>query len=89
MKPGDVHPYRGNKAIAATFGIWAARGKDSWIHIHMTGDNQNFHHITVVNNPRSKTRFNRVLFRDLRRLLIACDKWPFGDDGSETENVLR
>jgi hypothetical protein len=86
MKPGDVHLFRGNKAIVIAFGIWAARGKDGWVHIHMTGDNKNFKHITVVNNPDSKTRYNRVLFRDLRRLLIAQGKWPFGAEGSETEN---
>jgi hypothetical protein len=85
MKPGDVQPYRGNKAIAAAFGVWAARGLDGWLHIHMTGDNKNFKHITVVNNPNSRTRYNRVLFRDLRRLLIAYSKWPFGQEGSETE----
>lgn len=86
MKPGNVQPYRGDKAIAAAFGIWAARGKDGWLHIHMTGDNSNFKHITVVNNPSSRTRYNRVLFRDLRRLLIAHGKWPFGNEGAETEN---
>lgn len=86
MKPGDVQSYRGDKAIAAAFGIWAARGKDGWLHIHMTGDNRNFRHITVVNNPSSRTRYNRVLFRDLRRLLIAHGKWSFGNEGSETEN---
>lgn len=78
---------QGNKAIVAAFGIWAVHGKDGWIHIHMTGDNENFHHITVVNNPSSRTKYNRVLFRDLRQLLIAYDKWPFGQEGLETENL--
>lgn len=86
MKPGNVQPYRGDKAIVAAFGIWAARGKDGWLHIHMTGDNRNFKHITVVNNPASRARYNRVLFRDLRQLLISHGKWPFGNEGSETEN---
>jgi len=56
-----------------------------WIHIHMTGDNINFKHVTVVNNPNSKTRYNRVLFRDLRKLLLAQNKWPFDAEGSETD----
>ncbi len=85
MKPGDVYPYSGKKAIVAAFGVWAARGKDGWIHIHMTGDNTNFKHITVVNNPDSRTRYNRVLFRDLRKLLISQSKWPFNTEGSETD----
>ena len=85
MQPGDVRAFKGEKAIVAAFGIWAARGRDGWLHIHMTGDNRNFKHITVVNNPRSRTRYNKVLFRDLRRLLIAHGKWPFGKEGAETE----
>jgi hypothetical protein len=85
MKPGDVQPFKQNKAIVAAFGIWAERGKDGWLHIHMTGDNKDFKHVTVVNNPNSKTRYNRVLFRDLRRLFIAQGKWPFGIEGVETE----
>lgn len=86
MEPGDVRAFEGEKAIVAAFGVWAKR-QGQWIHIHMTGDNKNFHHITVVNNPGSRLRYNRVLFRDLRRLLIAYDKWPFGDDGAETEDI--
>lgn len=77
MKPGDVKPFKGKKAIIAAFGIWAEKKGAGDIHIHMTGDNKNFKHITVCNNPSSKKRYNRVLFRDLQKLLIAYDKWPF------------
>jgi hypothetical protein len=80
MKPGDTRPFRGNKAIVAAFGIWAEKNRAGNIHIHMTGDNQNFRHITVCNNPNSKLRYNKVLFRDLRKLLIAYNKWPFLDE---------
>jgi hypothetical protein len=52
--------------------------------MHTTGDNVNFKHI-VVNNPNSKPRYKRVLFRDLRKLLLAQNKWPFGVEDSETE----
>ncbi len=85
MKPGDVQLYGGDRAIVAAFGLWVARGKDGWLHIHMTGDNRYFKHVTVVNNPSSKTRYNRVLFRDLRRLLVANGRWSFAEEGSETE----
>ncbi len=77
MKPGDVRSFQGKKAIVAAFGIWAAKDRTDYTHIHITGDNKNFKHVTVCNNPRSKKRYNRVLFRDLQRLLIAYDKWPY------------
>jgi len=80
MNPGDVRVFKGKKAIVAAFGIWAEKDKNGHIHIHMTGDNENFKHITVCNNPRSKLRYNRVLFRDLRILLIANDKWPYPEE---------
>ena len=77
MRPGDVRVFKGKKAIAATFGIWSQKDKTGYIHIHMTGDNKNFKHITVCNNPKSALRYNKVLFRDLRNLLIAYNKWPY------------
>lgn len=85
MKVGDVRLFeRGRKvALVAAFGIWADRmGK--YIRIDMTGDGQNFKHVVVTNNPES-VMYHRTLFRDLRRLLIAYGKWPFGDEGAETE----
>ena len=80
MKPGEVRLFKGKKSIVAAFGIWAQKNKSGDIHIHMTGDNVNFKHITVCNNPSSAKRYNRVLYRDLRKLLIACDKWPFSGE---------
>ena len=77
MKPGDVKAFKGKKAIVGAFGIWAEKNSSGFIHIHMTGDNKNFKHITVCNNPNSKKRYNEVLFRDLRKLLIAYKKWPY------------
>jgi len=77
MKPGDVRAFKGKKAIVAAFGIWAEKNRVGSIHIHMTGDNENFKHITVCNDPNSKTRYNKVLFRDLRKLLVAYAKWPY------------
>lgn len=80
MQPGDVRAFQGKKALVAAFGIWAAKDRSGYIHIHMTGDNKNFRHITVCNNPNSKLRYNKVLFRDLRKLLIAYDKWPYSGE---------
>ena len=49
----------------------------------MTGDNRNFKHITVTNNPRSSTMYNKALYRDLKQLLVAYDRWPFSDETVE------
>jgi hypothetical protein len=84
MLPGDVRAFAGDRAVAATFGIWASK-QGKWIHIHLTGDGRNFAHTTVTNNPNSK-RYHRTLFRNLRQILIAYNKWQFGDEGSETDS---
>lgn len=77
MKPGDVRVFKGRRAIVAAFCIWAEKNRSGDIHIHITGDNKNVKHVTVCNNPMSKNRYNKVLFRDLSRLLVAYEKWPF------------
>ena len=78
IEPGMVRPFGGRKALVAAFGVWAEKNGAGQIHIHLTGDNKKFHHVTVCNNPGSRLRYNRVLFRELRKLLIAYDKWPYG-----------
>jgi hypothetical protein len=84
MKPGDVRTFKrgqGNAVVLAT-GVWAEkRGK--LIHIHITGTST--FHTTVTNGPDSE-RYHRTLFRDLRKLLIENQCWPFGDEGVETEH---
>ena len=64
MQPGDVRDFEGEKALVAAFGIWAARGEDGWLHIHMTGDNKNFKHITVP----ALTKWPS----------FALNRWPYG-----------
>ena len=85
MHPGDVRLFeRGRRAaLVAAFGIWAER-MGRYIRIDMTGDGEKFRHIVVTNNPES-VMYHRTLFRDLRRLLIAHGRWPFGDEGAEME----
>jgi hypothetical protein len=41
-------------------------------------------HVTVTND-RNSERHHRTLFRSLRRVLIANDCWPYGEEGEETE----
>lgn len=84
IQVGDIREFEGEKSIAAVFGIWAEK-VDEWIYINLTCDRENFRHVAVVNNPDS-TMYHRTLFRDLRRLLIAHGKWPYGEEGVETES---
>jgi hypothetical protein len=84
MKPGDIRTFKsGNgNAIALAVGIWAKR-RGKQLHIHITGT-RNFH-TTVTNDPESE-RYHRILFRNLRRLLMENRCWAFGDEGSDTEH---
>jgi len=83
MIRGEVHPSEGGKTITAAFGVWAGK-KGRWIYILMAGDGTNFTQVAITNNPKS-TMYHKTLFRDLRRLLNAYGKWPFGEEGAETE----
>jgi hypothetical protein len=85
MKPGDIRTFKKGKGNAAVLaiGVWATRQtKNGPIHIHITGTEK--FHTTVTNGPDSE-RYHRTLFRDLRRLLIDQNCWPFGDEGAESE----
>ena len=83
MKPGDQRTFQhgtGNAVVLAV-GLWAERsGKQ--LHIHMTGPKD--FHTTVTSDPESE-RYHRTLFRNLRRILIKNQCWPFGDEGQDTE----
>jgi hypothetical protein len=84
MKPGETKIFqRGSKrAIVLAIGVWAnQRKKDGPIHIHITGTPK--FHTTVTNRPGN--RYHRTLFRDLRRVLMAQNRWPYGNEGAETE----
>jgi len=80
MKPGDVRSFRDNAVVLAV-GLWAKR-ENNHLRIDITGTGK---HTTVTNHPQS-VRYHKTLFRDLRRVLIENQRWPFGDEGSETEN---
>jgi hypothetical protein len=81
MKPGDVRRFN-KSAVALAIGVWAKRdGKHLRIDITGTGK-----HTTITNNPNSD-RYHRTLFRDLRKVLVANDRWPFGAEGVETEQA--
>jgi hypothetical protein len=85
MRPGDQRTFKqgqGNAVVLAV-GLWAQRSPNGkQLHIHMTGT-KNFH-TTVTNDQKSK-RYHRALFRNLRRILVTNQCWPFGDEGAETE----
>jgi len=83
MTPGDTRQFKEGKgkSMVLALGIWAKRQGNN-IHIHLSGAEK--FHVTVTNDPESE-RYHRTLFRNLRKVLIAHEKWPFGDEGKETE----
>jgi hypothetical protein len=83
MNPGDQRTFQkgSGNAVVLAIGLWTERaGKQ--LHIHMTGTKD--FHTTVTNDPDSE-RYHRTLFRNLRRIRIKNQCWPFGDEGQETE----
>jgi hypothetical protein len=85
MKPGEIRTFKKGtgSAVVLAVGVWAERSRKSGpIQIHITGTRTL--HTTVTNNPKSE-RYHRTLFRELRRLLLQNNCWPYGDDGAETE----
>jgi hypothetical protein len=85
MKPGDIRTFKqgdGNAVVLAV-GMWASKKANGGpIDIHITGTPT--FHTTVNNNPNSE-RYHRTLFRNCRRLMIEQRCWPYGNEGSETE----
>ncbi len=85
FRPGDIRVFEkgNNKALAIVVGVWVEKPKaDGPIHIHITGT-PTFH--TSVTNQEGSERYHRTLFRNLRRLLVEHSRWPFGNEGVETE----
>jgi hypothetical protein len=87
MPIGAVSDDDGEKALVLTLGIWTAKDGDVIV-IHLAGDGEFFAHTTVNNNPGS-ARYHRTLFRNLRRVLVAHGRWPYGQAGAETEEEKR
>ncbi len=85
MKPGDLRTFKkgAGKAVVLAVGVWAKHaGEHGPIHIHITGTKR--FHTTVTNDPKSE-RYHRTLFRDLRKVLLDNNCWPYGVEGEETE----
>lgn len=85
MQPGDIRTFQKGqgKAVVLAIGVWASKAKAKGpIDIHITGTSQ-FH--TTVNNNQNSERYHRTLFRNLRRLMIEQNCWPYGEQGAETE----
>jgi hypothetical protein len=86
MKPGEVRTFRkgAGNAVVLVVGVWAERaGKNAPIQFHITGTLK--FHTTVTNNSESE-RYHRTLFRNLRKVLLDNNCWPYGDEGGETES---
>ena len=80
MKPDEQRTSSNSNgnAVVSAVGLWAAR---DGIHLRIdtTGDGA---HPTVANGPGS-VRDHRILFRDLRSVLMANGCWEFGDEGAK------
>lgn len=87
MQPGETKAIDSDSAVAITLGVWVEK-HGTVIEIHLTGDGELFSH-TTVNNNQASPRYHRAIFRNLRRLLIANGKWPYGNEGAETEEEKR
>jgi hypothetical protein len=81
MRPGDVRVFRNRGSAVLAIGIWPKR-RGRQLHIDITGPKE-FFHTTITNDPNSD-RYRRTLFRDLRRVLVEADCWPYGEEGAET-----
>jgi len=82
MRPGDVRAFKKGKgnAVVLGVGLWAKR-RGKQLHIDITGPKD--FHTTVTNDPNSE-RYHRTLFRNLRKILVDNQCWPYGDEGAET-----
>ncbi len=69
------------KSVSIQLRLWPEH-EGEWIHIRIAVPGESI--TTVTNNPASN-RYHRTLFRNLRRLLIEQSRWPFGEEGAETE----
>jgi len=83
LKPGDIRTFKSGKggAVVLGIGVWAKR-RGKQLHIDITGTKR--FHTTVTNDPESE-RYHRTLFRNLRKVLIDNQCWPYGDEGAEIE----
>lgn len=84
MKLGDQRTFKkgdGNAVVLAV-GLWAARD-GIHLRIDMTGVGT---HATVMNRPGS-ARNHRILFRDLRKVLMDNGCWESNDEGAEAQST--
>ena len=82
MKPVDQRTFgNGNgNAVVSAVGLWAAHD-GIHLRIDMTGAGTH----TTVTNRSDSVRNHRILFRDLRKMLMANGCWEFGGEGDEAQ----
>jgi hypothetical protein len=85
MNPCDQTFRTGDgNAVVLAVGLWAA---SDGIHLRIdtTGDGAQ----TTVTNGPSSVRNHRILFQDLRKMLMANGCWECGDEGAEAQATGR
>jgi hypothetical protein len=78
LRQGVVHI--GGKSLVLGVGIWPSKDDRGVIHIKIATGSE----ICTVTNDQSSVRYHRKLFYMLREILKEHDRWPYGDEGSET-----
>ena len=79
---GEAWPSGGKKSVTLVIGTWADKNEVGHIHIRIAAGSRR---ITTVTNHKTSERYHRTLFRNLRQIWIEHNRWPFGEDGAETE----
>jgi len=62
-------------------GIWAEKGKGGYRFTSLDPTNP----ILLLPTTQISEQYHRSLFRNLRQTLVQQNAWPYGDEGSETE----
>lgn len=79
MRPDDQGTFEtGNgDAVVLAVGLWAA---GDGVHLRIDTAEDGAH--TAVTNREGSGRDHRILFRDLKRVLMADGCWASGDEGA-------
>ncbi|HEV2576474.1 MAG TPA: hypothetical protein VGU25_04615 [Acidobacteriaceae bacterium] len=83
MNPGEPRTFeQGNgNAVVSAVELWAAR---DGIHLRVDTTDDGAHAAT---NGAGSARDRRILFRDLREMLMANGCWESGDEGAEAQTI--
>jgi hypothetical protein len=79
MRTGDIKVSRKGRTVVIAIRVWAKRLRKNDIQIHVSSHNKYIKHVTI-SGKRSSKRYNRILYRNLKNLLVEHKKWPLEKD---------